>query len=129
MPNFSVNKHIVSSPVWVENPTSEPLTWRYNSEYTTFAPGFFRNLTSGELWCMDHSIAVFFQKSLPALVIHLSEPTEEQVSRKKVKEVSTEKSLEEMTMQELRAYGKAKGGVKFRVGITKEEIIQELQAL
>ena len=125
MPNFSVNEGMIHRPVWVENPTDKHHTWRYDSEYTTFVPGFFRNLETNELWAMDQMIAIHFQRSIPELVIHTTRPTVEMLSGKKEE---GEKTLQTMTMQELRAYGKGKGHT-FKVGITKEDLVKELEAL
>lgn len=125
MPNFSINEALIHMPVWVENPTQKHLTWRYDSEYTTFTPGFYRNLETNQLWPMDFSIAIHFQKSLPELVIHTTKPTDK---KKEVVTDTTVKGLSEMTMQELRAYGKEKGHT-FKVGITKEDLLKELESI
>jgi len=127
MPNFSVNEQSIHMPVWVENPTPHNLTWRYDSEYTTFTPGFFRNLETDELWPMDISLAVHFQKSLPALKFHTVKPV---VGAKKaiVIEDLEDKPVAEMSMQELRLLGK-KYGKTFAVGMKKEAVQAELQAL
>lgn len=127
MPNFSVKEDAVHMPVWVENPTDRHLTWRYDSEYTTFTPGFFRNQETGELWPMAFSIAIHFQKSLPELKIHTTKPVLESKKAVNVDELQ-EKPISSMTMQELRAYGKSKGKT-FPVGVTKGVIIAELQDL
>lgn len=127
MPNFSVNEQAIHMPVWVENPTPHNLTWRYDSEYTTFTPGFYRNLETDELYPMDISIAVHFQKSLPALKFHTVKP----VIGKKAKPAAEDlagKSIDAMTMQELRILGK-QHGKKFPVGMSKEAVLAEVKAL
>ena len=134
MPNFSTHERLVSTPVWVENPTDKPLTWRYDNEYTTFEPGFFRDLNTNEVWCMDVSIAVHFKKSLPELVIHTIRPENDVVLKVKVAKKVEQETPEDglpvfttMSMQDLRAYGKEKGKT-FRVGITKAELVKELMS-
>lgn len=127
MPNFSTNISIIVSPVWVENTGSEPVSWRYDSEYTTFPVGMYRDLVTEELWPMDMAIAVHFAKSLPTLKIHTIKPVKSIKKEKLEPEALEEKPIAEMSMQELRHLGKLKGKT-FRVGISKAEIVAELSS-
>lgn len=124
MPNFCVKESAIHMPVWVENPTAKNLTWRYDNEYTTFAPGLFRDLNTDEIWPVPFEIAVHFQKSLPELVIHTTKPTEQKEPEVDVESLKG-KPLEELDIKELRALGHSMG-LTFNRNLTKATIIKKL---
>lgn len=115
---------MIHMPVWVENPTSKPLTWRYDNEYTTFDPGMFRDLNTNEMWPVPFEIAVHFQKSLPELIIHTVKPVEKKEDKINVEDLKG-KPLEDMDIKELRALGHSMG-LTFNRNLTKANIIKKL---
>jgi len=124
MPNFCIKESAIHMPVWVENPTDKPLTWRYDNEYTTFDPGIYRDLNTNELWAVPLEIAVHFQRSLPELVIHTTKPKEKKERVVDVKDIEN-KPLTEMTIQELRALGHSMN-ITFHRNLNKAAIIKLL---
>jgi hypothetical protein len=126
MPNFCIKESMIHMPVWVENPTDKPLTWRYDNEYTTFDPGMFRDLNTNEMWPVPYQIAVHFKKSLPELIIHITKPEEKEEEVVNIKDLEN-KPLEEMNIQELRHLGKSKG-MTFHRNLKRADIIGKLTA-
>lgn len=121
--DFATKQEFVPTAAWVVNPTDTALTWSYDGEPFTFAPG--------SVVAMDMGIAVHFQQHLPSLEVHSSqpkEPTKLKVTEPKVEETEeidpSDKPIGEMSMQELRTFAKNNGINSF--GMTKEQLVKAL---